>query len=88
MQAVVELAESLREPPPSDDALGDAYVAALSRLLERDPGGALDGLLSIVARDKKWGDEAARRAMLAIFQLIGVRSEVSDAYRKKLALLL
>jgi putative thioredoxin len=88
MQAIMELAEDLREPPASDDALGDAYVAALSKLLDRDPTGALDGLLSIVAKDKKWGDEAARRAMLAIFQLLGVRSEVSDAYRKKLALLL
>jgi len=88
MQAIIELAESAREPPPSDDAMGDAYVAALGKLLDRDHAGALDALLAIVEKDRRWGDDAARKTMLAIFQLLGVRSEMSDAYRRRLAVLL
>lgn len=88
MQAVIELAEAMREPPPADDALADEYVAALAKLQERDHRGALDGLLGIVEKNKKWGDEAARKTMLAVFQLLGVRSPLSDEYRRKLAILL
>jgi putative thioredoxin len=49
---------------------------------------ALDELLIIVAKDRRWRDEAGRKAMLTIFGLAGIRSELSDSYRKKLALYL
>lgn len=46
---------------------------------------ALEEFLSIVAKDKRYRDEAARKAMLAIFSLIGERSELADEYRTRLA---
>ena len=46
---------------------------------------ALEEFLTIVARNKHFRDEAARRAMLAIFSLVGERSELSEEYRKRLA---
>ena len=49
---------------------------------------ALDELLALVERDRRWRDEAARKAMLAIFAHLGVRAPISDEYRKRLALLL
>jgi putative thioredoxin len=45
---------------------------------------ALEEFLEIVARDKRFRDEGARKAMLAIFSLIGERSELADEYRTRL----
>jgi len=46
---------------------------------------ALEELLTIVAKDKRYRDEAARRSMLAIFSLVGERSELAEEFRKRLA---
>lgn len=45
---------------------------------------ALDELLTVAERDRKWREEAARKAMLTIFGVIGIRHPLSDEYRKKL----
>lgn len=46
---------------------------------------ALEEFLEIVAINKRYRDEAARKSMLAIFSLIGERSELADEYRTRLA---
>jgi putative thioredoxin len=46
---------------------------------------ALEEFLAIVAKDKRFRDEAARKSMLAIFSLVGDRSDLADEYRQRLA---
>ncbi len=46
---------------------------------------ALEEFLASVAKDKRYRDEVARKSMLAIFSLVGERSELADEYRTKLA---
>lgn len=46
---------------------------------------ALDELLEIVARDRSFGDDAARKTVLAIFEMLAERPDVVAAYRRKLA---
>lgn len=46
---------------------------------------ALEEFLAIVAKDKRFRDEAARKSMLAIFSLVGERSELAEEYRQRLA---
>jgi len=46
---------------------------------------ALEELLRIVRADKRWQDEAARKAMLRIFSIVGKRSPLADRYRDLLA---
>ena len=46
---------------------------------------ALEELLALVGLDKYYDDDAARKAMLAIFSLIGERSDLAEEFRSKLA---
>jgi len=41
--------------------------------------------LALVELDKHYDDDAARRAMLAIFSLVGDRSDLAEEFRSKLA---
>lgn len=45
----------------------------------------LEEFLAIVAKDKRFRDEVARKSMLAIFSLVGERSELAEEYRQRLA---
>lgn len=49
---------------------------------------ALEALLLSVTLDKKFEDEAARKAMLSVFQVIGIRSELANAFRRRLSIYL
>jgi putative thioredoxin len=74
--------EKLAQNPSDLDAWIGLASCLASQGLYRD---ALEEFLAIVAKDKHYRDEAARKSMLAIFSLIGERSELSEEYRTKLA---
>jgi putative thioredoxin len=46
---------------------------------------ALDQLIEIIRRDRKWNGEAGRKTMLAVFDLLGARHELVGRYRRQLA---
>jgi len=67
----------------------DALLAAAGALIaDGDHRAALDILVRLVERDRRWRDEAARKAMLTVFALLGARHPLADEYRRKLAILL
>jgi putative thioredoxin len=68
---------------PNDSAARWRLAALLARSHQWED--ALRHLLAIVQRDRAFGDDAARRAMLAIFALIGERDAVAAHYRRQLA---
>ena len=71
------------EANPRDPA---ANLAAGQTLAARgDYAAALRHLLTVVERDKAFGDGAARTAMLAIFDLLGPDDALTTDYRRKLA---
>jgi putative thioredoxin len=53
-----------------------------------DLKGAVDHLLEIVAADREWNDQAARKQLLTIFEAAGPVSEVARDGRRRLSSLL
>jgi putative thioredoxin len=49
---------------------------------------AADQLLEIIARDRTWNDEAARKQLLTIFEAAGATSEVAKSGRRRLSSIL
>ena len=65
--------------------LDGLYYAAGQKIARGDLRGAMDALLDVLRRDKKFRNGEARQAMLAIFAVLGDESELVREYRGKLA---
>ncbi len=50
--------------------------------LAHDYRGACEQLLEIVKRDRKWNDEAGRKTLLALFNLLGANPQYDDLVRE------
>lgn len=71
------------ESDPSDVAgryaLGSLYASQMKF------GPALEQFLEVVRRDRQYEDDGARKAMLAIFSLVGEDQQIIKEFRQKLA---
>jgi putative thioredoxin len=64
------------------------YASALEKLCQADYEPALQGLLGLIESHRKTHGEAARKAMLVIFGLLGDEQPLTKTYRKQLMLVL
>ncbi len=64
------------------------YELAAHLVLRQQYEAALDQLLEIVRTDRKFRDDAGRKAMVSIFNLLGGTGEIVNEYRRKLSLAL
>jgi putative thioredoxin len=76
-----QLAAALANDP--DDSAA-RYQLAAHQVLAGDHAAALENLLALLRRDRKYGDDAARKGMLAIFDLLGGSGELVSSYRAKM----
>jgi len=49
---------------------------------------AADQLLTIIARDREWNDQAARKQLLVVFEAAGLTSEIAKQGRRRLSAIL
>ncbi len=61
------------------------YLAAIAALRTRDVATALDGFISVLGTDRSLDDDGARKACLALFQLLGDDDPVIRQYRPAFA---
>ncbi|OUC15739.1 MAG: co-chaperone YbbN [Alkalinema sp. CACIAM 70d] len=64
--------------------LDGMYQTAAQAALDQDYEAALQGFLAIVQRDRLYRNDAARRAMLSLFDLLGNDNPLTHQYRKQL----
>ena len=75
------LVASIEADPNNSDA---RYQLASACITEGDYQTALEQLLQILMRDRKYNDDAGRRAMLSIFDMLGSEHELVGVYRRKM----
>ena len=78
--------ETLRERiarDPSD--LRARSDLAHRHIAQREYELALEQLLAVVERDRRFEEDAARKAMLSVFDLMGDQPDVVSLYRRRLA---
>jgi putative thioredoxin len=71
---------------PRDPAAQYELGAALAAQGRYEP--ALEHLIESVRRDRSWNEDAARKAMLDLFSVLGEESPLTQSYRKQLSHLL
>lgn len=64
------------------------YDLSLAQAAGGDFKGAVDSLLTIVAADREWNDQAARKQLLTVFEAAGPASDVARDGRRRLSSIL
>lgn len=64
------------------------YDLSLAQAASGDLKGAVDSLLAIVAADREWNDQAARKQLLVVFEAAGAGSDVARDGRRRLSSIL
>lgn len=80
-------AEELAALEGRDDSEAQ-YKRALRQVADGHYEAGLDALLTLVKRDRAYGDDAARRTLLQVFDALGADHPLTVAYRRKLFALL
>jgi putative thioredoxin len=87
LKAIVQF-KQITLQPPGDSDLDRAFQHAASLVLEENYAAALEQFLTIVTEDRRFRDDGARKAMLAIFDLLGDDHPLTKDYRKRLVMAL
>ena len=64
------------------------YELSLAQAAAGDLKGAVDSLLAIVAADREWNDQAARKQLLVVFEAAGPASDIAREGRRRLSSIL
>ena len=76
-----ELKSKLDSNPAASDA---RYHLAAHLVGQRDYEGALEQLLELMRRDRKFEDDAGRKGILMVFAMLGGKGELVTRYRSKM----
>ncbi len=76
-----ELEQRLRQNPRDSEAL---HQLASHKIMQNDLEAALELLLRLMQCDREYGDDAARKDMLRIFEMLGGQGELVKRYRNRL----
>lgn len=72
-------------PEDGDSTASRLYVEGIRAWRSGDPDTALDRLIGSIREDRSFSDDAARKAVLAIFRILGEEHEVTRKYRPRFA---
>jgi putative thioredoxin len=76
-----ELERRLNANPEDSEA---RYLLAAHQLVAQDYEAALEGFFTLLRKDRNYGDDAARKAMVQVFELLGGSGELVTRFRAKM----
>ncbi|MES9824274.1 MAG: thioredoxin [Candidatus Thiodiazotropha endolucinida] len=76
-----ELEKRLQENPADSEAI---HMLASHKVMENDYEGALELLITLLQNDRSYGDNAAQKEMLRIFELLGGQGDLVKRYRNRM----
>ncbi len=86
IKALARLFQSMETPDVLDEAPVKAdYLNAIRLLREGKNEAALEGFIDIIRRNRYYGDDGARKAVIAVFKLLGEDHPTTRAYRNPFA---
>jgi putative thioredoxin len=89
VKLIAELARRAREAASlPEDVARESFAAGLEALAAGDADAALGALVQSVRLNRTYQEEAARRACVAIFKVLGDRSELTRKHRRALEMAL
>ncbi|HEY9700757.1 MAG TPA: tetratricopeptide repeat protein [Trichocoleus sp.] len=85
-QALRTLIELKRESETTNfgNEFDRPFFTSVQQILTGDYEAALEGFLSIAAKDRKYRNDSARKAMVMAFEIMGDEHPLTPQYRKKL----
>ncbi len=83
LQAILEFKQAIADSPPESE-LDELYVKACQLAIDEAYEAALSGFLDIVERDRSYKKDGGRKAMLALFNVLGDDHQLTKDYRRKL----
>jgi putative thioredoxin len=93
--AQLELSESLADAPAADelrqridrnpDDCEARYLLSNHLLAQGEYEDAMEQLLQIILRDRDYNDDAGRKGLVKVFDMLGGSGELVSRYRRKLA---
>lgn len=84
------LAKALTQPQAGKDptSIEATYRRSLRLIRMGNLPAAIDGLLEVLRQDKHYRDDAARKIVLALFEILGQDNPTTQKYQKELASIL
>ena len=79
--SVAELQQILQNDPSNSEAL---YQLASHRIMETDYAAALELLLTLMQKDRQYEDDAGRKGMLQVFEMLGGEGDLVKLYRSRM----
>ena len=64
------------------------FKRAMRQIADGDYESGLEGLLEVMRKDRGYGDDAARKTLLRVFDALGAEHPLTVTYRRKLFTLL
>lgn len=73
---------------PENNPLDPIFFTGINSALKEDYAAALEQLIGLVGKSRKYRQDGARKAILAIFQILGVSHPLTQEYQAQLTFLL
>ena len=86
VKTIARLFSCLGDPDDLDDApVRPAYIDAIRLLRDGMEAAAVEGFIEVIRRDRYYDTDGARKAVIAVFKLLGDDHETTKTYRNPFA---